>query len=211
MPVGRTFPNTPSMGSESNNRTPTEYRSLANQGPVATQLETSCACLHTDVTRLSAENERLSSECWRLTEETARLRSELKALQATQRQDGFATIGRARLGDLKNIPTESLARFDEDLRALRRFYLSVDDTGLLQARGRMVDLLDRYNVQYVSEARDQNWFTPWDIFNNVKNTEGERIRGAKRNRRFFAMENNNLQPTEALETMIELFRWRGME
>jgi hypothetical protein len=186
-----------------------------NKFPAAAQSSSLCTCR--DVTRLTAENERLTSENWRLAEENARLRAEFK----TYRQDGFATIGRARLEDLRRIPAESLAIFDEDLKAFRKMILTWDDGRMnREARERLVDMLDKYNVRYgKGDEKETNGQAPWKIFQDQGRSEWERIRGAWRNRRYWALEGNDtagsmggrLKATEALDTLIELFRWRGME
>jgi hypothetical protein len=188
-----------------------------NKPPAAAQSSSLCTC--PEVTRLAAENERLASENWRLAEENARLRAEFK----TYRQDGFATIGRARLEDLRRIPAESLAVFDEDLKALRKMILTWDDGRMNnEARERLVDMLDKYNVRYgKGDEKEANCQAPWKIFHDQGKSEGERIRGAWRNRRYWALDGDeaitgsmtggNLKAAEALDTLIELFRWRGME
>jgi hypothetical protein len=113
-----------------------------------------------------------------------------------------------------------LARFDEELKTLRKQILTWDDVRMnIEARERLVDFLDKYNVRYgKGDEKEANSETSWGIFQNHEKSEGERIRGAWRNRRYWGLGGDRqtdsdgvLKATEALDTLIELFRWRGME
>jgi hypothetical protein len=114
-----------------------------------------------------------------------------------------------------------LEGFDENLKTLRKQISMWDHVRMnIEARERLVDFLDKYNVRYgKGDEKEVNWQTSWGVFQNHEKPEGERIRGAWRNRRYWGLGSDgqtdsgggSLKATEALYTLIELFRWRSME
>lgn len=124
----------------------------------------------------------------------------------------MVTIGCARVSDLLELGGRKLANFDGDLRDLRDWVLTratgVDEMTNGVFVGKFREIMNRYGVKYDDGSDDRRWNI--DVRNKDLSVES-RLRALVSDRRFWVFQAaGNHEFTLALDTMVQLCRWRKL-
>lgn len=116
------------------------------------------------------------------------------------------------MDDLARLDANGLQQLDEGIRAIRAFTISVagNDRCDWEIHPMLVALLHRLDVRYEDGMRDADEHGGWNRWANDSYPADDRIRGLLSSRRGVCVNHKGWQIVVALDTVLEICRWRNI-